>query len=77
MNVSTNVEVDVMLTYQQAASMIGVPVGTLYAWVHNRAIPHVRLGARLVRFRRGDLRQWLEERTVDGHRAHDRKAGVR
>ncbi len=53
-----------MLTYKEAAWLLGVPVGTVYAWVHTRGIPHVRLGARLVRFRRSDLLEWLGERTI-------------
>lgn len=57
-------EVAEMLTYRQAATFIGVPIGTLYAWVHTRAIPHVRLGPRLVRFSRDALARWVEARSV-------------
>lgn len=53
-----------MLTYKEAAKVIGVPVGTLYAWVCQKRVPHVRYGPRMVRFRRAELVQWIEERRV-------------
>ena len=52
-----------MLTYAQAADLLAIPIGTLYAWVHQRRIPHHRLSGRMVRFDRGELQGWLE-----GHR---------
>ncbi len=57
-------EVPHMLTYRQAATFLGVPVGTLYAWVHTRTIPHVRLGPRLVRFSRANLLAWVDARAI-------------
>ena len=53
-----------LIRYPQAAEMLGVPVGTVYAWVHHRRIPHVRLGPRLVRFSRAALRYWLDRHAV-------------
>lgn len=53
-----------MLNYCDAARMIGVPIGTLYGWVGRRQIPHVRLGPRLVRFRRAEIDEWIEKRRV-------------
>jgi len=50
--------------YRQAAALLGVPVGTLYCWTHQRRIPHVRLGKRLVRFERQKLLQFLQEHEV-------------
>ena len=52
------------LSYQQAASLLGVPVGTLYAWVHQKRVPHIRISGRLVRFDRTELVSWLEGRRV-------------
>ncbi len=51
-----------MLDYAGAAAIVAVPVGTLYAWVHEDRIPYVRLGPRTVRFDEADLAAWLEER---------------
>lgn len=53
-----------LLNYREAARVLGVQVGTVYAWVSRRQIPHVRLGPRLVRFRRTELESWIEERRV-------------
>lgn len=53
-----------MLTYKDAAKLVGVKLGTVYAMVSQRRIPHVRLGRRLVRFPRSELMRWLNERLV-------------
>ena len=53
-----------LVGYKIAAAILSVPVGTLYSWVHQRRIPYVRLGPRLVKFSRRALAGWLAERTV-------------
>lgn len=53
-----------MLGYIEAAALLGVPIGTVYAWVSRHRIPHVRLGPRLVRFRRSEIERWIEARHV-------------
>ena len=53
-----------LLRYPQAAALLGVPVGTVYAWVHQRRIPHHRMGPRLVLFSRGALNEWLRRHAV-------------
>jgi excisionase family DNA binding protein len=53
-----------MVGYSEAATCLGVPVGTIYAWVARRQIPHHRLGPRLVRFDRDELEAWLERKRV-------------
>jgi excisionase family DNA binding protein len=55
---------DEMLTYQGAASLLGLKIGTLYSMTARKQIPYVRLGPRLVRFSRAALEQWLRERSV-------------
>lgn len=52
------------LDYQETSQLLKVPVGTLYSWVSQRKIPHVRITERTIRFRREDLEQWLDERRV-------------
>jgi excisionase family DNA binding protein len=54
------------VTYEQASELTGLPVGTLYALVHHKRIPHLRLSRRLVRFSRASLLAWLEAHRVDG-----------
>jgi excisionase family DNA binding protein len=53
-----------LLTYQQVQAEFSLPRGTLFFWVHNHHIPHLRLGPRTVRFRRSELRRWLDARAV-------------
>ncbi len=53
-----------LLTYDQAAAYLNLPVGTLHAWVREGRVPHLRLGPRTVRFRRGDLDAWTDDHLV-------------
>jgi excisionase family DNA binding protein len=53
---------ETMMTYRQLADWWGVPIGTLYAWVAQGVIPHVRLGSRCVRFERDVVEAWLSKR---------------
>lgn len=53
-----------VIAYAQAAELLGLPIGTLYSWVHDRRVPHIRLGTRLVRFSRRALTAWLASREV-------------
>ncbi|MDP2342263.1 MAG: helix-turn-helix domain-containing protein [Deltaproteobacteria bacterium] len=52
------------LTYEQAAEYLGVALPTLYSLVCRKAVPHVRLSARMVRFDVDDLDRWLDSRRV-------------
>ena len=53
-----------MLTYQEAADVMGVKIQTLYTLVRRKQVPHVRLGRRLVRFPRRELEEWIRSRHV-------------
>lgn len=50
--------------YREAAEMFGIRLATLYSLVHERRIPHRRLGKRLVRFSVDDLEAWFDEHRV-------------
>ena len=39
-----------LLSYSAAAAYLSLPVGTVYALVNQKRIPHIRLSGRLVRF---------------------------
>lgn len=47
------------MTYAEASEYLNLKVGTLYCLVSRKQIPHLRLGGRLVRFKRADLDAWL------------------
>lgn len=66
--------VEPLLTYRQAAALIGLPVNSLYQLVHHRRIPHVRLGRRFVRFKRSDLAAWIDDRRVPATEPMTQKA---
>jgi excisionase family DNA binding protein len=54
-----SVESDLM-TVPEAAEFFRVKVSTIRAWVLYRRIPFLKLGGKLVRFRRRDLEAFLE-----------------
>lgn len=62
---SVAIQSDALLTQEQAAEILGVSPGSLEVWRSTRryAIPYVKVG-RLVRYRRSDLEQWLQSRTI-------------
>lgn len=66
-----------LMTYAEASAHLNMKLGTLYALVSERRIPHLRFSARLVRFDPDQLDRWLAERQVEvgrTWRGHGRKA---
>ena len=53
-----------LVGYPEASRLLGVPIGTLYAWVCQKRVPHIRLGPRAVRFNRAELERWLGSKRV-------------
>lgn len=51
---------DALLTYKETSALLGIPIGSLYSMVFHKRIPVLRLGKRLIRFRRRDLEAWLD-----------------
>jgi excisionase family DNA binding protein len=53
---------DRLLTVKDLAEYLGVPVATIYAWRHRReGPPGFRVGRHL-RFRWGDVHQWISDK---------------
>ncbi|NIA03350.1 MAG: helix-turn-helix domain-containing protein [Nitrospirae bacterium] len=53
---------DRLLTVEDLADDLGVPVATIYAWRYRRqGPPGFQVGRRL-RFRRGDIDRWISDR---------------
>ena len=50
-----------LLRVNEAADLLGIEVGTLYHWVSESRVPHIKLSLRCLRFRRDDLVQWVAE----------------
>ena len=66
-----------LMTYGEVAALLKMPIGTLYALVHQKRIPHVRLGRRLVRFRRSDVETLLTASHVSVNSKAGDKLGAR
>jgi excisionase family DNA binding protein len=56
--------VDEMLTVEELCSWFKVSKDWVYDEVEARRLPYVRLGRRHLRFRRGELEQYLNARTL-------------
>ena len=47
-----------MLTIAQVSELLNIKTSTLYAWVHQGKIPHVKIHG-LIRFQSDEIQQWL------------------
>lgn len=65
-----NFDPDRLLDIKEAAALLQVKPGTLYAWVERGKVPYRKVGS-LVRFHRSDLMDW----TTEG--VHKKEAGAR
>ncbi len=54
--------IDRLLTVQDLADYLGVPVATIYAWRHRRPGPPGSRVGRHLRFRWSDIEQWISDR---------------
>ncbi|MCH7583466.1 MAG: helix-turn-helix domain-containing protein [Acidobacteria bacterium] len=53
---------DRLLTVEELADYLGVPIATLYQWRHRReGPPGFRVG-RYIRYHRNDVEQWIRDR---------------
>lgn len=55
-------EVEPLMTLQDLADYLDVPVTTLYQWRHRGEGPRAFKLGRQVRYRREDIDRWLDER---------------
>ncbi|MEW6349730.1 MAG: helix-turn-helix domain-containing protein [Thermodesulfobacteriota bacterium] len=53
------------MTTEEVAELLRVSISTIRKWVHYGFVPHVKIG-RLVRYRRSDITQWIDERATEG-----------
>ncbi len=53
-----------IIDYNGAHEVTGICINTLYGLVSRRKIPHMRISARLVRFVKRELEEWLDSRRV-------------
>ncbi len=55
-----------LIGYDAAAQILGVRPGTLYAWVSQERVPHIRFSARCVKFDAVELEAWAQGHRVPG-----------
>ena len=48
-----------LLNVQEAASYLRISVSTLYRWVHQKKIKHVKIGSRVL-FSQDDLKEFIK-----------------
>ena len=53
-----------LLSPPEAARALGVKLSTIRAWILNKKIPYVKLGGKLVRFRRTDIERFIAGNVV-------------
>jgi excisionase family DNA binding protein len=53
-----------LLDTTKASQFLGISKNTLYEWIVQKKVLHVKVG-RLVKFRREDLEEWLKQRTKE------------
>jgi len=51
-----------LLTEEQAAEFLTVKPRTLRLWRQTRALPHIRITTKEIRYRASDLDEWLARR---------------
>jgi excisionase family DNA binding protein len=50
-----------LLTIDEVSEILQVKKSTLYSWVHQGKLRHVKV-SRLLRFRQEDIDRWIEDR---------------
>jgi len=55
---------DKLLNVQETASYLHISVSTLYRWVHQKKIKHVKIGSRVL-FSQDDLKEFIQINTCN------------
>ena len=53
-----------LMSIEETAEYLGIKKSTLYSWVFQRKIPHIKLG-RLVKFDPNDVEQLLKQNRIE------------
>lgn len=64
LNVTNSTSMESLMTTEQLAEFLQVPLATLYQWRHKRTGPKgIKIGKH-VRYRRADVEAWLEKQAA-------------
>jgi len=55
-----------LLKVQDVSDLLGIPVGSVYNLVHERRIPHIKLGDGRLRFKPSSLQRWIDSMEKKG-----------
>ena len=74
---ATPLDPDALLREREAAQLLGLTPRTLEAWRHRGGGPPFRrISARTIRYHRGDLIRWTEQRQVSSTAEYPRIAAL-
>ena len=54
-----------LLTPQECADLLKFKISTVYAFVHQKRIPYIKLGGRALRFDPERIREWVERQSKE------------
>jgi excisionase family DNA binding protein len=54
-----------LITIQELSQIIAIKVPTIYRWVHEEYIPHLKIN-HLVRFKESEIAEWIEKKNCKG-----------
>ena len=52
-----------ILTVRETAKLLKISEATIYRMVEKKEIPYIRVGEKIIRFRRSDIDRWLSDST--------------
>lgn len=65
--VKADLGIERLMTVEEVAEYLGVPVNTLYQWRHKGTGPTAFRVGRFLRYDAADVRAWLHEKTGTSH----------
>ena len=54
-----------LLNVTEVAERFGVKKDTIYLWVRTKALPHIKLGGRIIRFESSAINNWIAAQTQE------------
>ncbi len=53
-----------LLDIEELSEILGVTKATIYSWTSQNKIPHIKLSRRLLKFRKGEIMEWIKQKSV-------------
>ena len=55
-----------LLTPQELADYLNVKISTIYGWVFQDFLPHIKITGKCVRFKQEEIEEWLKKKSHQG-----------